>query len=101
MSQRLLVSTAAALTALVLLFAQRPASGQAAQAATKATNTTKAWSPPRTPDGQPDLQGYWTNNTITPLERPKGIGGKEFYTEAELADLVKREENRVTLNEEE
>src|ERR1700760_3204234 len=24
---------------------------------------------PRTPDGQPDLQGYWTNATLTPLER--------------------------------
>ena len=26
--------------------------------------------PPRTPDGQPDLQGFWTNSTYTPLERP-------------------------------
>ena len=25
---------------------------------------------PRTPDGRPDMQGYWTNQTFTPLERP-------------------------------
>jgi hypothetical protein len=29
---------------------------------------------PRTPDGKPDLQGNWTNVTITPLERPQGMG---------------------------
>ena len=33
--------------------------------------------------GQPDLQGVWTNNTVTPLERPKDLAGKEFYTDAE------------------
>ena len=37
--------------------------------------------PPRTPDGHPDLQGVWTNATITPIERPKELGAKEFYTE--------------------
>ena len=26
---------------------------------------------PRTPDGRPDLQGYWTNLTYTPFERPE------------------------------
>jgi hypothetical protein len=31
---------------------------------------TKPWTAPRTPDGHPDLQGIWTNATITPLERP-------------------------------
>jgi hypothetical protein len=44
---------------------------------------------PRTPDGQPDLQGFWTNTTYTPLERPKNIT-KEFYTREEALDIAKR-----------
>jgi hypothetical protein len=38
----------------------------------------------------PDLQGVWGNATLTPLERPKGLGAKEFYTEQEFAELAKR-----------
>ena len=30
------------------------------------------WVVPRTPDGRPDLQGEWTNGTMTPLQRPEG-----------------------------
>jgi hypothetical protein len=44
---------------------------------------------PRTPDGQPDLQGYWTNSTYTPLERPDGVT-KEYYTPEELAQMEKQ-----------
>jgi hypothetical protein len=101
MSHRLLASTAVFPAALVLLFAHSPATAQTTPAAAKTTGTTKAWTPSRAPDGHPDLQGYWTNNTVTPLERPKGLGAKEFYTEAELTELMKKEQNRVTLNEEE
>src|SRR5262249_48854561 len=43
---------------------------------------------PRTPDGKPDLQGFWTNTTVTPLERAEGV--KEFATPEELAALEKR-----------
>ena len=32
----------------------------------------RPWKTPRTPDGHPDLQGNWTNGTITPIERPTG-----------------------------
>jgi hypothetical protein len=49
----------------------------------------KKWTPPHTPDGQPDLQGFWTNSTYTPLERPKNIT-KEFFTKEEAAELEKR-----------
>jgi hypothetical protein len=55
-----------------------------------ATSTSKSWTPPRTPDGQPDLEGVWTNPTLTPLERPAELAGKEFLTEQEAADYVKR-----------
>jgi hypothetical protein len=42
---------------------------------------------PRTPDGQPDLQGIWTNLTVTPLERPASLGDKAFFTESEAAEF--------------
>jgi hypothetical protein len=51
---------------------------------------TEGWTPPRTTDGHPDMQGYWTNATYTPLERPKELGTKEFFTEAEAAAFEKR-----------
>jgi hypothetical protein len=44
---------------------------------------------PRTPWGHPDLQGSWTNSTLTPLERPTELGAKEFFTPAEAAEYQK------------
>ena len=54
------------------------------------TPAAKSWKAPRTPDGAPDIQGIWSNSTLTPLERPKGLGAKEFYTEQEFAELARR-----------
>ncbi len=54
------------------------------------------WSPPRTPDGQPDLQGVWINATLTPLERPSEFAGKPFLTEQEAADYVTRTLQQVS-----
>ena len=62
-----------------------PASGQS-QAQSEADGAA-TWTPPRTPDGRPDLQGYWTTQTFTPLERPDHLAGKEFFTEEEAAAL--------------
>ena len=39
------------------------------------------WTSSRTPDGQPDLQSVWVNATVTPLERPTELAGKEFFTD--------------------
>ena len=63
-----------------------------AAVAASAQNTGKAWIQPRTPDGQPDLQGYWSNVTLTPLERPAEMAGKEFLTNEEVAAAEKRAE---------
>jgi hypothetical protein len=50
--------------------------------------------PPRALDGHPDLQGIWTNATITPLERPAEHAGKEFLTETEAAEYEKQARQR-------
>jgi hypothetical protein len=41
---------------------------------------------PRTPDGRPDLQGLWVNDTVTMLERPNRFGDKAVFSEQEAAD---------------
>ena len=62
--------------------AQAKASGQAAPA------KAKGWAVPRTPDGKPDLQGNWTNETQTPLERMGAQGGT--LTEEQAAAIEQR-----------
>src|SRR5215510_13770643 len=75
----------------IAMAATSSVSGQSAplektRAVAKAVSTNKTYTAPKTPDGQPDLQGFWTNSTYVPLERPNGVT-KEFYTkdEAEVA----------------
>lgn len=69
---------------IVVLLASLPVAGQAPSAA------VRNWTAPRTPDGQPDLQGIWSNATITPLERPADLAGKAFLTAEEAAAFEKR-----------
>ena len=42
--------------------------------AARTQTTSGHWEPPLTPHGHPDLQGNWTNQTLTPFERPEGRG---------------------------
>ena len=50
-------------------------------------NGERTWTPERTSDGKPDLQGYWTTQTFTPLQRPEHLADKAFYSEEEAAEL--------------
>jgi hypothetical protein len=67
--------------------AQAPAAAVKKPAAPR-NPSAPAWNVPRTPDGKPDFQGYWSNATVTPLERPQGA--KEFLTPEEMAAAEKR-----------
>lgn len=70
--------------------ATAPVAGQAGATSPKTNGATpKAYAAARTPDGQPDLQGFWTNATYTPLERAKNVT-KEFYTREEALEIAKR-----------
>ena len=42
---------------------------------------TRDWVLPRTPAGHPDLQGNWTNATVTPIQRPEGQGPVHTWEE--------------------
>jgi hypothetical protein len=86
----LLAVSAAIVLATHGVAGQAPATAKPAAAA-----AAKKWTAPRTPDGQPDLQGYWTNSTYVPLERSDKVT-KAFYTEEEFAALVKDAAARET-----
>ena len=45
------------------------------------------WTVPRTPDGRPDLQGVWGNNSVTPMTRPRQWKDKTALSDAEVAEL--------------
>ena len=70
-------------------------------AAQNAAKTAKAWTPPVTSGGHPDLQGVWSYNSVIPLQRPQALGAKEFFTEDELAANMKRERDRLNKTVEE
>jgi hypothetical protein len=71
----------------VIVLATLIAAGTAA--AQTPQNQARPYTAPRTPDGQPDLQGIWTNVTITPLERPADLAGKAFFTPVEALQYEK------------
>ncbi|MBM40306.1 MAG: hypothetical protein CL483_00075 [Acidobacteria bacterium] len=78
---------AASTITVVLLGWLSPASAWAQGPATVPVADDSA---PRMADGRPDLTGYWTTQTFTPMERPDYLGNQAFYTEEEF-ELLQRQ----------
>jgi len=76
------------LVAVATALTLAPASAQAPP------NGGTSWTIPRTPDGKPDLQGNWSNATITPLERPDGVTTQALSKE-EAMKLERRVSERI------
>ena len=85
-----------ALAAMAAAISLMPAvvAAQASKAGAAAVKTT-ASPTARTPWGDPDLQGTWDYRTITPLERARELGNREFYTEQEKNTLEARAGRRM------
>ena len=81
---RLRLLTSVAIIAIVGLEADI-ALGQAQSPSEHSQEST--WNAPRLSDGRPDLQGFWTTQTFTPLQRPEHLANQEFYSEEEWASL--------------
>jgi hypothetical protein len=78
-SARLCAVAAAACLGLVSLGAQAP----------RPATSPRPYTAPRNAFGQPDLEGVWTNDSITPLQRPVVWANKATLTEAEVGLLRK------------
>jgi hypothetical protein len=69
----------------ICLFIPAAAPAQDSSSSPNPMAPSKSWTAPRTPDGHPDLQGTWSNQTLTPFERPADLVGKEYFTKEEAA----------------
>jgi hypothetical protein len=74
-----LIGVAAAIVVVIVLLKLAPVAGSPAAANTAQPSKT-AW-------GEPDLQGIWTDNFDTPMQRPARYANKELFTDEERADL--------------
>ncbi len=55
----------------------------------------RASTPPRTPDGKPNLAGIYSFSTITPLQRPSTLAGKAALSDEEAAEFEAAENTRL------
>ena len=81
-----LLHSLVAITAGVLLAPTPLVQAQSTVGKGKAAGTARKWTPPHTPDGQPDLQWIWTSATLTPLE----LARKRSLTAAEASAYEKQ-----------
>lgn len=84
------IRVGSAVVVVLLLALSQPSVAQTPSAGSPKSASGTKWAPPRTPDGQPDIQGVWLSNTATPLERPKALEGRTSLTKEEVATLKAR-----------
>jgi hypothetical protein len=89
MTSRSFASIFVASTVLVLAVWSSEFFAQTRTPAAQAPRATKTYTAPRTIYGQPDLQGYWSNTTYTPLQRPDNVT-REFFTKQEAEEVIKK-----------
>ena len=87
MSHRTFAGFFASGAVVLLMLAPAPVNGQGPRSAAKSAVSKNI---PRTPDGHPDLEGVWTNSSLTPLERIPQFEGKQTVTEAEATAYEKQ-----------
>jgi hypothetical protein len=86
--KRFLLLTAMAPVAVVLAMHAGAGAGQPSAVRSEApASGEKTQTPPKTPWGEPDLQGIWSRDVDIPLERPAKYANQEFFTDAERAEL--------------
>jgi hypothetical protein len=74
--------------AVAAVLAGSSALAQQPSAPTRPRLAPDGWEVPRLANGRPDLQGIWTNKSITPFERAADLGDKEFFTPEEAQQFV-------------
>jgi len=86
--QRLLLLTGVATTIALASLVMRAVGGQTPATMGRAQAVAVKTEPaPKTPWGEPDLQGIWSRDADIPLQRPTKYGNREFFTDVERAEL--------------
>src|SRR5712691_6257630 len=84
--RRALVLTGVGIASSIALLGAAVLDAQSGQTAPRAATPSNA-STAKTPWGDPDLQGIWTNEVDTPLQRPAKFANQEFFTDEQIAEL--------------
>src|SRR5579864_670857 len=90
MNARLLIG--ASLVAAVSAAGQAPSAAKSAAPAVK--TATKNYTPPKTPWGDPDLQGQWPATANIPMQRPANMGTRAVLTDEEVGQRLKQRQQQ-------